>query len=495
MYKEGKRDFFPNFPSMNPSPTGSYYRLITLWVVCEAFIGGIIHGLHIPVSGLIVGSAAITCISLIAWYHPKAGSIIRATIVVLIFKMLLSPQAPITAYVAVLFQGLLGELIFRNRKYFSAAAIVFAVIALLESAFQRFLIMTIIYGSDIWTAINFLLNNLTGQQQWTNYSKLFIAGYTAIHLVIGILLGYSISILPARIEKWKRHPLLEPVSPPLHNENKNWKFRKWWIAILWLLLVLLLAQSEWGPGKALVPSGTILPMLIRSLIIICSWILFLGPIMKWFLHRWLKNRQGKLKEEMEEVMSLLPATIELVKEGWQIAGRSGNKYGSAIRYILVNALNEQTRGTIYILSGPKGSGKTSSLIQWSSDRNEVYGILSPVVEGKRIFLDIQSREEFPMEALEGETDVLKVGKYIFSQKSFDRAIDILDKARLNKGWLIIDEVGPLELSGEGLNEVVLRCIKRNGNTIIVIREGLEEQVASLLATPVRIICSVQELLV
>ena len=48
-----------------------YYRLIALWVVCEALLGGIIHGFKLPVSGLIVGSSAVVCICLIAHYVPS----------------------------------------------------------------------------------------------------------------------------------------------------------------------------------------------------------------------------------------------------------------------------------------------------------------------------------------------------------------------------------------------------------------------------------------
>ena len=66
-----------------------YYRLIALWVICEAMLGGIIHGLRIPVSGLIVGSASVICISLIAFYNPVKGAILKATLIVAIFKMML----------------------------------------------------------------------------------------------------------------------------------------------------------------------------------------------------------------------------------------------------------------------------------------------------------------------------------------------------------------------------------------------------------------------
>jgi hypothetical protein len=82
-----------------------YYRLIALWVLCEAFLGGIIHGLKLPISGLVVGSGAIICICLIAYNVQVKGAIIKATIIVAIFKMMLSPHSPPTAYVAVFVPG------------------------------------------------------------------------------------------------------------------------------------------------------------------------------------------------------------------------------------------------------------------------------------------------------------------------------------------------------------------------------------------------------
>jgi len=102
-----------------------YYRLIALWILCEALLGSIIFTFRIPVSGLVIGSCAVTCIALIGWYHPSKGSILKATIIVAIFKMMLTPQALPTAYIAVFFQGLMGELLFWNRKNYKLACITF----------------------------------------------------------------------------------------------------------------------------------------------------------------------------------------------------------------------------------------------------------------------------------------------------------------------------------------------------------------------------------
>ena len=206
-----------------------YYRLIALWVLCEAMLGGIIHGFKIPVSGLVVGSCAVICICLIAWYVPKKGAIIKATIIVAIFKMMLSPQAPPPAYIAVFFQGLMGELLFWNRRFFKLSCILLAVLALLESGLQRILMLTIIYGNDLWKVINDFINGLTKQKSATNYSLLSAGGYVLLHFITGILVGWWASVLPQRIEKWSKEEgnriILTAdagiVSPPLSKKKTS----------------------------------------------------------------------------------------------------------------------------------------------------------------------------------------------------------------------------------------------------------------------------------
>ena len=132
---------------------------------------------------------------------------------------------------------------------------------------------------------------------------------------------------------------------------------------------------------------------------------------------------------------------------------------------------------IFVLTAPVQSGKTTSLINWSANREDVYGILTPVVNGKRVFMNAHTIEQFPMEANEGGEEILTVGKFVFSQTNFNKAIQIIDNAIYKSGWLIVDEIGPLELRGEGFAEVVKEVLaQRNEKTLLVVREGLAQQV-------------------
>ena len=134
---------------------------------------------------------------------------------------------------------------------------------------------------------------------------------------------------------------------------------------------------------------------------------------------------------------------------------------------------------IYILTGPVQSGKTTKLMKWSIDKKEVSGILTPVVDGKRVFYNVRTKEQFRMEAEPGEENILEIGKFIFSKDSFERAIYILEKAmENNSGWLIIDEIGPLELRGEGFAEVMKNILDKGNSSrlLIVVRENLIQRV-------------------
>jgi len=132
---------------------------------------------------------------------------------------------------------------------------------------------------------------------------------------------------------------------------------------------------------------------------------------------------------------------------------------------------------IYILTGPIQTGKTNSVVNWSGKRDDVFGILTPVAGGKRVFMNVHSREQFRMEATQGETGTLAVGRFVFSRTNFNKAIQIIREGMHTGGWLVIDEIGPLELRDEGFSDVLKEVLAlRDEKILLVVREGLVEKV-------------------
>ncbi len=306
------------------SRSAIYYRLIALWALCEAMLGAIIFTFRIPVSGLVIGSCAIACISLMAWYVPAKGAILKATIIVAIFKMMLSPQAPPAAYVAVFFQGMMGELLFWNRKYFRLMCIVLAVIAMLESALQRIFVVMITYGDDVWTAINSFISKVTGSKQVTNYSYFIIFCYVLVHIVAGFLVGLWTGVLPNRISNMKSfqqqyHIGATTVTVTMPQRRRRKKLRLI-LFIVWILLLALYIQSFFKIGTPLLPSAMALKILIRSVIVVLTWYFLISPVLKQLLHKWLQKKKQQSAAQVQQVLDLLPSTQGLISRSWQLAG-------------------------------------------------------------------------------------------------------------------------------------------------------------------------------
>lgn len=474
---------------MNPLPASSYssliyYRLIALWVLVEALLGGIIHGLKIPVSGLIVGGCAVICISLIGWYRPAKGAVLRATVVVAIFKMMLSPHTPPPAYIAVFFQGLMGELLFRKQRFYRVACFALAVLTLLESALQRILVLVIVYGNGLWQAVNDFINGLTKQSVPADYSRLIAGGYVMVHVLAGVLIGWWAAVLPSRLRQWSseetnRLAIREGTVPAGTVPSRRRRWLKKGLLIVWIVLVLLYVQSVTGIGAPLLPASKVVQLLIRSLLIVLSWYFLLGPLLRRWLHRWLQRQQQRHAADIRQVVELLPATQALVRQAWrQSAGHKGwKRMMMCMKLVLVNALYPAMR-PVTILTGPVHTGKTTALLQWSQGRGDVQGILTPILEGRRVFLDVHTGNNFGMEAAAGETATLNIGRYVFSQSAFEKASQLIRDAK-QPGWLVIDEVGPLELQGQGFAAVLKEVLQQpvpGQHLLLVVREGLVEKV-------------------
>jgi len=86
-----------------------------------------------------------------------------------------------------------------------------------------------------------------------------------------------------------------------------------------------------------------------------------------------------------------------------------------------------------------------------------------------------------------DSNVIAIGKYIFNTRAFDHAKEVLRTAlNQRKDWLIIDEIGPLELKGGGFDNILREILsekddkhqpqKGNIQLILVIRESLVDAI-------------------
>ena len=447
-----------------------YYRLVALWVLAEAMLGGMIHGLRLPVSGLIVGSAAVVCISLIAWYHPRRGAILQATMIVAVFKLTLSPHSGVFAFIAVFFQGICGELLFRGRRNFAFNTTMLAVLALMESGLQRIIILTLVYGRELWSVINDLGAEWLPGPGKVNYSLFIVLGYLLIHFITALWIGSFAARLPRRIDPVKFEPGLPDNGNPASIAVVRKKTRRLLI-LIWVLLLSLLIQASVFPGEAWLPENRTAKILVRSLIIMIGWVILLGPALNYLLGRWLNGRKSALSREIAAVSSVLPDMRMILQTAWRLSsGCRGLKRISLFTRLTMAGATRSMR--VFIWTGPIHSGKTTRLADWLKGR-DAGGILTPKIDGKRWFRDIAGGRTFLMDASEDSATVIQIGKHCFDAAAFSEASGIIREAINRHEWLVLDEIGPLELRGEGFAEILQEVmLRQQANLVLVIREDL-----------------------
>jgi hypothetical protein len=283
---------------------------------------------------------------LIAYHVPSPSSVIKATIIVALFKLLLSPHSPPTAYVAVFFQGLLGQVLLSSRRYFNIGAILLAVLGLVESAIQRILVYVIVYGNNLWKEVNDFIQKLTHDKTHTNFSLLIAGGYILLHAIIGLFIGIYAARLAKNSAQWKENTsLLLFDRGKISNIDDTQKSSavskvKWIFLITWIALIALYIQSYIDPQHSIIPSNIIINILIRSLLIILSWYIILSPLVMLAIRRLLRSQQGRYKEEVKEVMLLLPETKYIFKESFRLsASKKGfSRLKLFLKILLINVL-------------------------------------------------------------------------------------------------------------------------------------------------------------
>ena len=136
---------------------------------------------------------------------------------------------------------------------------------------------------------------------------------------------------------------------------------------------------------------------------------------------------------------------------------------------------------VVLLTGPTHSGKTGALSA-TVRQPGVAGLLAPDVHYGRIFEDIRSGEFERFQTHDEGEPVVTIGPYRFRSAAFDWGNQRLEQAVAAKApVIIIDEIGPLEMRGEGLRPGLERVLARGrGVAVLVVREQLVSQVEALV---------------
>jgi hypothetical protein len=312
--------------------TNSVERLIALWALSEGFLGGILHLAKIPFTGLILGNVAVILITLIAKFSDKRGVILKATLIVLIVKGILSPHTPLTAYLAVSLQGIFGELLFYKRKFPFVSALLLGILVSLFSSIQKVFFLTVIFGKNLWDSIDqftlIIFKEFFGLiDSNITISVWLIAIYASIHLIFGILTGLYAARLARRADgilKNESNKILFNVNSFIEVENnktKKSKHKRWWFKpsgiFFFILTISLFTYSYLYPDYPYIKKDSLLIMLLRGILLMFIWYKFLSPLLMIGFKKIMNKKRNKYTKEIENVVNVLPLFKSIINFCWR----------------------------------------------------------------------------------------------------------------------------------------------------------------------------------
>ena len=326
-------------PGARAEARASVERLTALWALAEVALGGALHALRLPLTGLLVGGSAVVLLSLIA-HAARAGglsvrrSVLGATVVALVLKAAASPQSPVGAYVAVAFQGGLAALVLPalGRRL---GPLVLGVVALAESAVQKALVLLVLFGGGLVEAVDAVgagAQKALGLSGGASLSAVALGAYVGVHAVAGAAVGVLAGRLPGRVEALRQSGevarLVAEARALAEARVVRAERRAWWqrpavrrVAVVAAGLALYALLLGRGGGSAV---AGVAASIARAAVVLAVWALAVAPVLLGLVRRALARRRSERAAEVARATALLPVLRALVPLAWRAsAGRPG----------------------------------------------------------------------------------------------------------------------------------------------------------------------------
>jgi hypothetical protein len=293
-------------------------QLTALWAFAESGLGGLMHAFKIPFTGIFVGGMAVLMLILLA-HQSTFKIIVQTTLLVMLVKLIASPQSPPPAYLAVAFQGFSAAIIYQLIPHKTTATLLFSILAMMESALQKVIVTTLIYGKAFWQAIDLFSASVLKEMGAISDFKLswwLICGYCAIYFIWGIVIGFWGLSIQIRKEKTGSELLKfiaeNQIQIPIQSSNNSKKVKRPILSYLSFFVILGMLITFYVTGFK---SKELLYVLLRSLFALVILIFIINPIIKHLLLKWSEKQSEQRKNELNQILNQLP----VIKNNWFLA--------------------------------------------------------------------------------------------------------------------------------------------------------------------------------
>ena len=228
--------------------------------------------------------------------------------------MAVSPQSPITAYVAVAFQGIIGAAFFEKVKNQNLASYLTAVSCLMETALQKLLVLLILFGTSFIKASDAFITDIFQKlnMEVNSFSVWILSIYLSIYFFWAIYIGYICTSLPKKIQKRQlKFTQLSYLESEFSLDKKN---KNIWLNVLLitvgLTLILVLAITF--------NSNILMIAFYRTLIVILVWWI-LSPFLKKAAFYFLDKKRINYSSDFSSIFSLLPKIKSKIRPAYNMA--------------------------------------------------------------------------------------------------------------------------------------------------------------------------------
>ncbi|MBX2933088.1 MAG: hypothetical protein KF825_02520 [Ferruginibacter sp.] len=320
-------------------------RLTALWAFTESGLGGVMHALQVPFTGLLVGGMAVIMISMIAEIsNHNYKQVLKSAIIVLIVKAMVSPHTPFTAYIAVAFQAMMGYLLFRLMKINFISILLLSIIAMLESALQKILILTLFFGQSIWKATDSMVALLVKQIGFTALHGSFwvVVVYLCIYILGGLLIAWitfkAIKDFYADKKTNATAGNINLIRPNLKQPDVKNKYKKLWVLIFIMLslsVILFFFATDKKQGWL-----EVIKTISWTISAIIIWYLLIGPLFTKVIKSYLQKKQNRYSTEVLQILSFIPALRKLTTYAWQYskASKGFARWGAFVSTLITATL-------------------------------------------------------------------------------------------------------------------------------------------------------------
>jgi nucleoside-triphosphatase THEP1 len=248
--------------------------------------------------------------------------------------------------------------------------------------------------------------------------------------------------------------------------------------------VFLGSTGGWTWSGALVGVRMVLRAVYITLFFSAVSVELRNPVV---LQYFLRAGLGRLADALKVAFGALPTSLALLSEQKRALlhpVQSGTRMLASVVATLDDHALPQT-AKVFLVTGGQGEGKTHFLEDLAavlSERNiAVRGFVAPVVYHNNVrvgydLVDLETKQRATLCRVGEGAAAMQQGPFQFDSAVLKLGADALSSAAGMQTVVIVDEIGPLELKGNGWAALLREQLQSSGTIIIAVRRQLVEDV-------------------